>query len=364
MTLASFLLVIAGQRITLPNRLLMRESLGVSQLGGIIRLNRNLVLTFLAIQAIGTALLFPRFNSLTVDGESLFEWPQALWQSAFHAVSSFNGGGFTILPDSTSVSLFSGDFYALSIMAVLIILGGLSFFVILEMVRVRRLSRFSLDVRIVLLLSLVLWALGTLVVFIFEYGNEATLGNMAVGEKVMNAFFQSVSTRSAGLVTLDFVSLQQATSFFIIGLMFIGAASASTGGGIRLNTLGVIMGTVLSSIRGRDHVVLFRREVPQDQVQRALAVGVLALAMVFFIAFLLAFTEKADFLLVFFETVSAFGTVGMSEGITPQLTIIGKLFIIFAMLMGRLGPITLVLALTLGERKPLYRFAQERVKIG
>ncbi|MBI4233371.1 MAG: Trk family potassium uptake protein [Chloroflexi bacterium] len=357
MTLASFLLVVLGQRITLPQRLAMREPLGVVQIGGVVRMLRNMVLTLVGIQVLGMVVLALRFHTA-------FTWPEAVWLGAFHSVSAFNNAGFTILPRSDNLSALTGDLASLGVFSGLIILGGLSFGVMAELVRVRRFSRFSLDTKLVLVGSLLLWLLGALVVFAFESGNPATLGRLPLGEKVGNAVFLSVSARTAGFSTFPFGGMELASMFFITGLMFIGTASASTGGGIRLNTMGVLVATVLASIRGRGEVTAFKREISQEQVHRALAVGLLGITLVFFAAFFLTFIERRGFIDLLFETVSAFGTVGLSTGVTPHLHLAGKLLISFTMLLGRLGPLALALAVAQRERPALYRFARERVKIG
>ena len=362
MTMAGFLLVILRQRITLPQRLALRETVGSGQIGNVIGMLRIMVLTFLVLQIVGGALLTLQFRD-TFD----WSWSKALWQGSFHAVSGFNNAGFTILPGSASLSAFSSDVLVLGVMGFLIVLGGLSFPVMADLLRIRRFSRFTLDTKIVVTASLFLWLLGAVVIFALEYNEPDTLGPMGVGDKFLNAMFHSVSARAAGFSSMPVSMMASATAFFIIGLMFVGTASASVGGGIRLNTLGVLVATVLASVRARDHVIAFGRELSPEQVHRAIAVAALALIFVGFVVFILTFTEEGQnlFIDLFFETVSALGTVGLSRGITPELSVPGELLIIASMLLGRLGP--LMLALSLARRElhpPLYRYARERVNIG
>ena len=361
MTVAGFLLIILGQRITLSQRIAFQESLGATQLGGTVRLVRNLVVTTLALQIIGGVILAVRLHAALA-----LAWPQSVWQGLFHSISGFNNAGFTIMPDSASLNAFAGDWVVLGVMGVLIVLGGLSLAVIADLVRVRRFSRFSLDSKIVLTASAVLWLLGIAVVFIFEYGNEETLGAMSVPDKLLNATFQSVTARAAGFTTMSFGAVTQATAFFVMGLMFIGTASASGGGGIRLNTLGLLVATILASMRGREQVVAFGREIAPGQMNRAVTVTTLAVTLVFLVAFVLTFTEdQPRFIDLLFEAVSAVGTVGLSAGVTPSLSTAGKLLIIVTMVVGRLGPLTLALALMRREQQAaLYRYARERVRIG
>jgi trk system potassium uptake protein TrkH len=361
MTLAGFLLVVLGQRITLPQRLALREPLGQARIGGVIRVLRSMILTFLGLQAVGGVLLAMRLRETRG-----WEWPQALWQGLFQAVAAFNNSGFAILPDSASLSFLSKDAIALGIIGGLIILGGLSYPVLADLVRTRRFARFSLDTKIVLVGSVLLWLMGTLVVFAFEYNTPETLGPMGFQEKLLNAAFLSVSSRTAGFSTMNIGALAASTAFFIMALMAIGTASASTGGGIRLNTMGVLIASVWVTLRGQGHVTAFGREIPADQVQRAITVAMLAVGFVFLVAFVLTLADPGKlFIDLLFETISAFGTVGLSLGVTPELSTFGKLLIILAMALGRAGPLMLALALASREqRAPLYRNIQERVKIG
>ena len=183
-------------------------------------------------------------------------------------------------------------------------------------------------------------------------------------EDLFHSLFHSVSGRTAGFTTINFGDMEQHSNFFLTGLMFIGGASASTAGGIKVNTLAVLVVAVLASLRGNTHVTAFGRELPQPQIFRALAILMLGMAMVFTVSFLLTISEGFPFINILFETVSAFGTVGLSTGITPELSTVGKIIIILTMLLGRVGPLTLALILAQREEVSPYRFAEERVKIG
>ena len=357
MTSATFLLIMIGQRISLSNRLLMRETLGVNQLGGLVRLTRLIVFTVVSIQAVGFLLLFARLY-----GE--FPASTALWQAGFHAVSGFNNAGFVIFPDSQSLSRFQQDYAILLTMTLLIILGTLSYSVLVDVARYRRFKRYTLDSKLVVTGTIAMILVGTGVILVAEYGNSATLGPMAFGDKALNAMFQAVSGRTAGFTSVDFGAMEQHSEFFVVGLMFIGGASASTAGGIKVNTFAVLLAAVLSSIGGKTYVTAFGREIPEVQVYRALTVLVLGLAMVFAVSFFLTITEGFPFIQILFETVSAFATVGLSTGITGELSEQGRIIIILTMFLGRVGPLTLALVLTQREETAPYRYAEERVKIG
>ena len=357
MTSATFLLIIIGQRITLSNRLLMRESLGVNQLGGLIGLTLRIVFVVIAIQLVGCVVLFTSLLS---------EYPvtTAIWQAVFHAISGFNNAGFVIFPNSDSLSAFQRNYLFMIPMMTLIILGTLSYSVMLDLFSYRRFNRYTLDTKLVITVTVIMIMLGTVVILIAEYANASTFGSMPVGPKIFNAFFHSVSGRTAGFTTVDFGDMEQHSNFFLTGLMFIGGASASTAGGIKVNTFAVLMAAVLSSIGGRTYATAFGREIPQPQVYRAITVLILGIAMVFSVAFLLTISEGFPFIQILFETVSAFSTVGLSTGITDELSQMGRIIIILTMYLGRIGPLTLTLILAQREEATPYRFAEERVKIG
>ncbi len=362
MSTATFLLVIIAQRISLTNLLIMRESTGLSQRSDLVRLTIHVGTLSMVIQLLGFLLFFWRFAFIPRPVfDSLRE---AAWQAAFLSASTFNNAGFNILPESASLEIFRTELWILGGAALLIILGGISYSVLVDIVRFRRFNRFTLDSRLVILVSLALWVLGTLGFFVFELGNSDTLKALPLGDQAMSAFFQSVSGRTAGFSSIDFGSTEQHTNFFFIGLMFIGGASGSTASGIKVNTVAVILVAVLASIRGRSHVEVFGRELAPQQVQRALAIGVLGLLMVFVVAVFLTLAEGFPFIQLLFETVSAFGNVGLSTGITSVLSAWGQAILVMAMFIGRLGPLTFALALAQKEQRAIYRYSEERVRIG
>ena len=359
-TLATFFLIVLGQRITLPERMLMRDTLGVDRLGGLVAVLRNIVLIVLAIYIIGMLLIWWRLQEVFPAGE-------ALWQSAFLSVSGFNSAGFSILPDASSLENFFSNTSLLAFLAVLIVLGGISWTVLVDIFRQRRFSRLTLDTKMVITTSLFLWVIGALIFFIAEYDNEATLGSSSVLEKGFQSVFASISGRTAGLSTVDFSATSDLTGLFYPFLMFVGGTAGSVAGGIKVATLAVIMAAIISSIMGRFQAEAFGREIPHFQVHRALTVAALGIVLVFTVSLALTFTEKSSdipFLHLLFDTVSAFGTTGLSTGVPSQLSLAGKILFMITMFVGRLGPLTLALALAPREEATIYRFVQERVKIG
>ena len=358
MTIGTFLLILIGQRVTLTQRLLVKESLGVNQLGGLVQLTVAIVLVAVVIQAAGFFALLARFLVLYSPAE-------AVWQAAFHAVSGFNNAGFIALTEEGGLASFQADEAVLGTIAILIILGAISYWVMFDIVKYRRFSLFTLTTKLVLIVTGILLAIGTLVFFAFEYGNPDTIGSMSLEEKLITSVFESVSGRTAGFTTVDFGETEQQTNFFFTSLMFVGGASGSVAGGIKVNTFAIVLVAVLSTLRGRSHAAVFGREIPHTLLQRALVIGAVSTAFVFLVALTLTFSEEGfDFIDLFFETVSAFGTVGLSTGLTSELSSWGQIVLIFAMFVGRLGPLAIGLAMAQRAERDLYRYAQEQVTIG
>ena len=359
-TMATFLLILIGQRITLPERMLMRDTMGVDRMGGLIAVLRNIMLIVFGTYIVGTLFIWWRLHNT-----DLFSTSEALWQAAFLSVSSFNNAGFTILPGAPRLEGFFGHRLLLGFIIILIVMGSIGWTTLVDTFRQRRFSRLTLDTRMVLVSSMFLSLLGALVLFIAEYDNPATLGSSSVAQKGFHAVFQSVSGRTAGLSTIDFGQAEELTILFYPFLMFIGGAAGSIAGGIKVATFAVIIAAVVSSVRGRSQAEAFGREIPYFQVQRAVSVAVLSMALIFLASMTLTLTEEGiTFLRLFFDTVSAFGTTGLSTGVPPELSLAGRIVFMIIMFLGRLGPLTMALALAPREESTEYRFVQERVKIG
>lgn len=356
MTSATLLFIILRQRIGLRERLLVGETLGVSSPGGLVGLVRKMALVTLGIEAAGALALLARF----AHGESI---GRGAWLALFHAVSAFNNAGFDLFGGFGSLTGRSTDAFVLVVIGLLFVAGGLSYVVLADVRRKRRFARMSLDTKLVLVVSGALLLLGSVVLLCAEGGNAATLGGIPLPQRLLNAVFQS-ATRTAGFTTVPVNAMRDHTLLFIMVLMFIGGAAGSTAGGIKVNTFGVLLAAVISTLRGRAQAVVFGREITVVQARRALTVAVLALSFVLLVSLTLAVTEDADILAVMFEATSAFGTVGLSMGLTPQLSAAGRLIVIVAMFVGRLGPLFVALALMQRVRQREYRFPGEPVRIG
>jgi trk system potassium uptake protein TrkH len=289
---------------------------------------------------------------------------QAIWWGVFHSVSAFNNAGFDLVGGFRSLVPFNQQPQILLPISCLLIVGGISYTVVEDVLQRRDFVRLALDTKLVLVTTLALVTLGFVGVLFTERSNLATLGGMSVGPRLLNALFTGVSPRTAGFNSVDTGAMTESGLFVLIGLMFVGGAAGSTAGGIKVQTFALLFFAILSAVRGGSDVVAFNRRIPTAQMLRVVAVTSLALAFVFIVAFALTLTERARFLDLLFEAFSAFGTVGMSTGITPDLNPAGRLIVALSMFAGRLGPLTLVLALAARERQAVLRWPEEGVKIG
>lgn len=360
MTMSSVAAFIVGKRITLRERLVMREAFGSVSLSGLVRLVQQVLLITVVIELAGAIILALRWSA---D----YPWPKAVWLGIFHAVSAFCNAGFDLF--STSLVRFVDDLVVIPTVSALIFLGGIGFPVILELwhwLRRRCCERLSLHTRLVLQVSALLIFAGTLLIYVFERDNPATLQPLSPLGQWLAAFFQSVSPRTAGYNSIDIGQMREVTLFLIITFMFVGASPASTGGGIKTSTFGALMAAVWSVIRGRHEVELAERRLARDIVDKSLAIVAIAIGIVLTMTALILTTHPFDLVDAMFEVTSAFGTVGLSTGVTPHLSGLGQILITLTMFVGRVGPLTLAVALAQRSvaRTPAVRYPEDRVMIG
>lgn len=358
MTMATLFALVFKRRISLRDRLILQEAMNQSSMEGIVRLIRRVLIYSLVIEAAGAVLLSIRFA---------FDMPlaRALFYGLFHAVSMFNNAGFDLFGGYyNSLTAYVGDPVINLVVMFLIISGGIGFVVMSDLAEFRRRRRLTLHSKVVLSMTLGLILTGMAVIFVFEFTNARTLGPLNLGSKLWASLFQSVAPRTAGANTLDIMGLRQATQFFIVILMFIGASPGSTGGGIKTTTFTLMVGAVISMLRGREDIVLFRYRLAQERVFKALTITLLALLLIVSVSMMLSTTEGLPFLMILFETTSAFANVGLSLGMTPELTQVGKVLICLTMFAGRLGLLTLAYALGPKQGKPLYKYPEGKMIIG
>ena len=304
-TVSTFLLILLGQRITLATRLQVRENLLINQVGGMVRLAIGIAAVSTIIQVVGFLAFFARFYFLYTPAE-------AVWQAAFHTVSAFNGSGFNLLSEINRPLGIQYDTITLSIFAALIFLGAISYLVIMDLLQTRRFSRFALNTKLVLVSTGVLMIIGTVGMLGLEYQNPKTLGPLSLRDKVGTSAFHSINGRTAGFDVVDFGDTGQHTNFLTAGLMFIGGASGSVAGGIKVNTVAVMLVAIYSTLRGRNNATAFGREIPLAQVQRAMVIGAISTAFVFVAIMVLSvFEEEWGLQNILFEAFSAFGNASM-----------------------------------------------------
>ena len=358
MTLASALLVLAGHRASLTHRMVMGETTGAADFANIARMTLLLVIWAVAVQVAG-------FVVLLVGLEPLYPRAEAVWHALFQAVSGFNNAGFTSLPDSESLSAFRTDYLVIGTIAALIVIGSTGFWVTADLFRQRSFRRLSLNSKLVLFWTGGLLAAGAVLFFAFESDNEATMEGLSAVDLTVTSVFQSVN-RTSGFSTVDFGATNEETNAFYMILMFIGGAAASVAGGVKVNTAAIVVIAVAASIRGRDRPAAFGRRIPSHQVRWAFSLTLFALAAASTVALVLAAIEHGlPFIDLLFESVSAFGTVGFSAGITPDLSLAGKLLLVAAMFVGRIVP-PMVIRVALArqtEGRP-FRYPSDSVLIG
>lgn len=355
------LALLLRRRVSLRERVVLQETGTVTGLGAQGGLIAGTILFTLTCEVVGALLLWIRFAPR-------FGMGYGLWLAIFHSVSAFTNGSFDLFPNGQSLAGFRTDPAVLLTIAALLIVGGLSFVAVQDIALHHRWRRLSLDTRVILLATLVLLLGGTTLIFLTEHNNPASIGRLSPGYQLLNAFFHSAAARTCGFSTWDFARSDQRTLFFLLGLMFIGAAPGSMAGGIKITTATALAAGVWATLRGREDVNLLDRRVPPPQVALALAVAVLAAGLILNMTLLISLIEgsrlHAPFLDLIFDVTSAFGTVGFSTGVTAHLSPAGQFLMAVTMFVGRLGPITVATALTIRYHRADYHLPRERLRIG
>lgn len=361
MSVATFLALVVRKRISLRERVLLQEALNRETLGGVVDLARRIILITAVIEGLGFLILAARFS---LD----FGWRKGLYYGLFHSVSAFNNAGFDVLGREfgpfTSLIHYVGDPVVSLTVATLLILGGIGFPVITDVLKAKKLPRLSLHSKLALLTTVFLIVAGTVLILAIEWDNPRTLKPLSLPAKVLAAYFQAVTPRTAGFNTLDIGGLEPATQYLHVILMFIGASPAGTGGGIKTVTFAVLVLAVASVVRGRPEVHCWGRQISWFRVFKALSIVAVSFALVNTVTFILLLTEGKGLLPVLYEVTSAFGTVGLSTGITPTLTPLARVLIIFTMFAGRVGPLSLAMAIWHRHVKANVHLPEEQVILG
>ncbi len=369
MTLSTVIILSVGGKVSLMDRRVFQEAFTPGPDTRLPALIRSVIQFTLIFEAAGIILLYLRFSKIYTPG-------QALYHAVFHSISAFCNAGFCLYPDN--MTRFHADALVSLTMSGLIIFGGIGFLVLMELknrftranpsVRPRDLSLHS---KLVLTLTGLLLAMGTIWFLAIEW--HGAMAGFAIPVKIMVAFFQSVTARTAGFNTMDFGTATSATLLFTIFLMFVGAAPGSTGGGIKITTLGVLLALGRSRLRGRETTPIFQRTLTRGTEAKAIGVYTVSIVLIYCAVMAMMVgdaytplhsTGRPSFLDLVFETVSAFGTVGLSLGITPELSAWNKTVLVIVMFTGRLGPLTIAYAVSTRQHTYKHRYAEDRVMIG
>lgn len=356
MTLTTVIAIILGKHISLKERLVLQSAFNQLSYSGIVRLTLIVIVFTLLIEAVAAVILFLRWLPEMGTG-------QALYYGVFHAISGFANAGFDLFPNS--LQQYTGDLTVNLTIISLFVIGGFGFTVLVDIyVKKGKFDRLSLHSKLILTLSLILGVFGFLIVFIFEYNNPATMQGFSLKERLLASLFQGLTPRSAGFSTIEIGDMNPITLFVTKVLMFIGGGPGSNAGGIKLTTFGTLLVVVYTLMRGREDFNVFGRRLPQHLVNKSIAIIIIGFGAVFLISSILLITENAPFDVVMFEVISAFATVGLSAGLTPDLSPLGKLIISITMFIGRIGPLTLAFALSVKRKKTGVKYIEEDVIVG
>ncbi len=357
MTVSTAFALVLGQRLNLKLENVMHSVVSGSPSIDIFQLLKNIVYVTAIIEMAGAALLYSRFIQ---DMQPL----KAFYFSVFHSISAFCNAGFALFSDN--MMTYVGSTTINLGITLLIILGGIGFSVVIDLYRYftsrARNKRLNLHSKLVLVTSAVLLLGGMIAYFMAEY--KVSMAGFNVPDRLLASWFQSVTTRTAGFNTIDVSRLSPASVLVSLVLMFIGASPGSTGGGIKTTTFAVLILSLTSMLKGKKDLSAFNRKISLNNYREATSLITLAAILVFGVIFIMMLIEPFSFEKIAFEAFSAFGTVGLSMGITPSLSFTGKLLITLLMYIGRIGPLTIIYALSISRRQTNIEFAEEKIAIG
>lgn len=356
MTFATLIALVMGRRITLKDRLIIKEQTNSIDMQGMVKLIRYILISTFTIETIGAFLLMTKFVPMYGF--------KGIFYSFFHSISAFCNAGFDILGPNSLIDI-NTNFFILLVIGLLIVIGGIGFNVILDILHNGfDFKKFSLHSKIVLTTTVLMLSITSVLIFAMEFLNPETIGNLSLTDKISNSVFQAVTLRTAGFSAIDQSKLLDSSSVLSILNMFIGGSPAGTAGGIKTTTFALLIIVALSEIKGQEDVEVFNRRIRFSQVKKALAIITLSMVWVIFVTFAILVIDKAKYLDVVYEVVSAFGTVGLTRSLTPTLNIISKILIISTMYIGRVGSLTILFALSNTKNKKAYKEAHENIIIG
>ena len=358
MSFTTFVAILLGKKITLRERLVMQEAMNTFSIQGLVKMVQYVIGFTFAVQFFGALLMSTQFIPEFGFGKGLF-------YSVFHSISAFCNAGFDLFGNYSSLTGYASNAVIILTISAIIIIGGLGFTVWLEIYNYRGIRKLSVHSKIVILITTILIVGGTIMMFLLEYSNPETIGNMNMVDKATNSIFAAVTPRTAGFNSISTDGMTTAGKFLTILLMFIGGSPGSTAGGLKTATFGLVILSVISVIKGREDTEAFGRRFPKELVYKAFALLIIAMGLVITVTMLLSITESGEaFIDLLYEATSAFGTVGLTTGVTQRLSSAGKVIIMITMYCGRVGPLTVALALASRRRKSGYKYPEGKILIG
>lgn len=362
------LMLVAGQKVTLKDRLLLQDAFNLNTLTGLVKFLKKIVRGTFLVEFVGALVYMtvyvPEFGA------------KGIWISVFHSVSAFCNAGMDVV-GNVSLAEYAGSYTINITTMLLIIFGGIGFIVWWDVIRVLKMrlakdiktgemfQKLYLHTKIVMVATLTLIVAGTICVFILERNNPDTLGGMPLGDKVMAALFQSVTTRTAGFFTINQSGMRDATAFLCLILMFIGGSSVGTAGGVKTTTVATLLLAAKATVKGQEEVTAFRRTIPLRVVRKALSVVLISLMALIIAVVMMSVFCPGEFMDITYETVSALGTVGLSRNFTATMNTAGRCIIMICMYLGRIGPISMVLAFSFKQGpKNKFVFSKEDITVG
>jgi trk system potassium uptake protein TrkH len=359
-TLSVVLFRLIGRRVSIYERILLRQALGVEASAGIVQLTLTVLLITVVIELIGALLIFSQWVQV-------INWQKAAYYSIFHAISAFCNAGFDLFKGLDDPILLSArdNSIIIIVMSILITIGTLGITVIYDLIVWPRERHLSLHTRLVLPFTLFLIVAGTLLIMVDETVVAGhALSPLPVGNRWLIAFFTVVSSRTAGLTLIPTAELGQASQLILVVWMFIGGAPASMGGGVGLSTVAVVLVTLFATVRGYNNVRIFKRTLPMETIFKAVAVLTVSTVLIMVVTLSLLLLGEGELFPIVFEVMSAFSNTGYSLGITDSFGQIGRILLAFTMFWGRLGPLTLVVALAQRRSQTLIQYPEEKIIIG
>lgn len=356
MTMTTLMALILGKRITLSSRLVIKEQLSTNNMKGLVKLIKYVLVSTFIIELVGAILLsftfVPEFGA------------KGIWYSIFHSISSFCNAGFDIL-GAESLSPYKTNAMVILPVVLLIILGGLGFNVYMNITAYKfNFKKYSLHSKIVLIGTAFLLISVASLIFFIEYDNASTLKNLSLKDKILASFFQSTTLRTAGYFSIDQASLKDSSVIIGIIAMFIGGAPASTAGGLKITTIALLIITVINEIKGNENIVVFKKSIRFEAVKKAVTAFMIFTFWFLFVSIIIIIIEPFDALDIFYEVISAAATVGITRGITPELTTVSKILLILTMYLGRVGMVTLLFAFSNNKKKKQYKESYGNIILG